>query len=43
MKTGLPPPLLGVLWEMVNRTMPGRLRIFEFHGLLALVALLQVN
>ena len=42
MKTGLPPPLLGVLWEMVNRTKPGCLRTFEFHGLLALVALVQV-
>ncbi|XP_027236056.2 synergin gamma isoform X1 [Penaeus vannamei] len=41
MKTGLPPPFLGVLWEMVNKTKPGHLRDQEFTALLALVALVQ--
>ncbi|XP_069956355.1 synergin gamma isoform X2 [Cherax quadricarinatus] len=41
MKTGLPPPLLGVLWEMVNQTQPGQLLGQEFTVLLALVALVQ--
>lgn len=43
MKTGLPPPFLGVLWEMVNKTKPGHLRDQEFMALLALVALVQVR
>lgn len=43
MKTGLPPPFLGVLWEMVNKTKPGHLRDQEFTALLALVALVQVR
>ncbi|XP_064078801.1 synergin gamma-like isoform X5 [Macrobrachium nipponense] len=41
MKTGLPPPFLGILWEMVNRTQPGQLLDQEFTTLLALVALVQ--
>nr|XP_045605516.1 synergin gamma-like [Procambarus clarkii] len=41
MKTGLPPPYLGVLWEMVNLTQPGQLLGQEFTALLALVALVQ--
>ncbi|XP_071535794.1 uncharacterized protein [Panulirus ornatus] len=41
MKTGLPPPFLGVLWEMVNCTQPGQLLDSEFTTLLALVALVQ--
>ncbi|XP_045106919.1 synergin gamma-like isoform X3 [Portunus trituberculatus] len=41
MKTGLPPPLLGVLWEMVNCTAPGQLTQEEFVALLALVAVVQ--
>lgn len=42
MKTGLPPPFLGVLWEMVNCTTPGQLTQTEFSVLLALVAVVQV-
>ncbi|XP_042239655.1 synergin gamma-like isoform X1 [Homarus americanus] len=41
MKTGLPAPFLGVLWEMVNQTQPGQLLTQEFTALLALVALVQ--
>lgn len=41
MKTGLPPPFLGVLWEMVNCTTPGQLTQTEFSVLLALVAVVQ--
>lgn len=41
MKTALPPPLLGVLWEMVNCTAPGQLTQEEFVALLGLVAVVQ--
>lgn len=43
LRTGLPPPLLGLLWEMVNCTRPGQLTQQEFTTLLALVALVQVR
>ena len=43
MKTGLPAPFLGILWETVNRTQPGQLLEQEFITLLALVALVQVS
>ena len=43
MQTNTPPQYLGLLWEMVNRTKPGVLKVAEFKELLALVALLQVK
>ncbi|KAK3868889.1 hypothetical protein Pcinc_025747 [Petrolisthes cinctipes] len=41
LRTGLTPPLLGLLWEMVNCTQPGHLTQQEFTALLALVAVVQ--
>lgn len=38
----LPRDVLGNIWSLVNRTLPGRLTRQEFYSCLALIALAQV-
>ncbi|VDK35167.1 unnamed protein product [Anisakis simplex] len=38
----LPRPVLGNIWSLVNRTLPGQLTRQEFFSCLALIALAQV-
>lgn len=38
----LPRQVLGNIWSLVNRTLPGRLTRQEFYACLALIALAQV-
>lgn len=39
----LPRAILGNIWSLVNRTMPGQLTRQEFFSCLALIALIQVG
>lgn len=39
----LPRAVLGNIWSLVNRTMPGQLTRQEFFSCLALIALIQVT
>lgn len=39
----LPRPVLGNIWSLVNRTLPGQLTRQEFFSCLALIALIQVS
>ena len=42
LQTGVPPPVLAILWEFVNCTKVGQLTSEEFAALLALISRVQV-